>query len=527
MQIFHNAKLYPTADPASRQSAIAIENGRVVALGSDPDVLNLARPGCQIVNLAKKTILPGLTDSHIHLSLYAQSLAKVNCEVASRQACLDLIAQKAHDLKPGEWILGHGWNQNVWPEGFGTAADLDAVAPNHPVYLTDKAIHSAWANTTAIRLAGITSQTPDPSGGIIQRAENGEPKGIFFESAMLMIERAIPAFSAEALAGLLDQAQQTLWPMGITAAHDFDDLLCFAALQLLHLNGQLKLRVTKGIPEDALNTAIDMRLQTGFGHGMLRVGSLKLFADGALGPHTAAMLEPYSDDPGNTGVLLGDSQHFYPIFEKAVKNHISIAVHAIGDRANREILDSYARLRDYEAQNHLPRRAHRIEHVQTIQPQDQVRLQALGITASMQPLHATSDMFTADRYWGSRAANAYVFKNLLDLGAQLIFGSDAPVETPNPFVGLHAAVTRRRADGNPGSQGWHPSQRLTVAQALHAYTSAPAQVYGRQTEQGSLLPGCFADLILLDQDPFEMQPDDLHFLKPSGTMVEGEWVWQK
>jgi predicted amidohydrolase YtcJ len=473
-----------------------------------------------------RTILPGLTDSHIHLSLFAQSLAKINCETATKKACLELVANKARTAKAGEWITGHGWNQNNWPEGFGTAADLDAVSPDNPVYLTDKALHAAWANTAAMRLAGISSQTTDPRGGIIQRTVDGSPTGIFFETAVFIVERAIPKIPAEMLVGLLKHAQQELWKVGLTAVHDFDDLACFEALQTLHQKGELKLRVTKSIPEAALDDAVAMRLQTGFGDAMLRIGSLKLFADGALGPQTAAMLDAYTDNPDNFGVLIGDSQHFYPIFEKAVRNHLAVAVHAIGDRANREVLNAYTRLRIFETQNHLPKFPHRIEHVQIIQPQDQACLVELGITASMQPIHATSDMFTCDRCWGDRSRYAYAFKELLNRGAHLVFGSDAPVESPNPFFGLHAAVTRKRQDGSPNQDGWYPAQKLSLSEALKAYTSGPSAIYGRQAEQGSLIPGSFADLILLDSDPFQVNMDDLHFLKPSGTMIAGEWVWK-
>jgi len=525
LQILYNANIYPTASIESQHTAIAIENERVIAIGNDEEILGLSRPGCRIVDSQGKTILPGLTDSHIHLSLYAQSLEKINCETKTKQACLDQIAEKAHKIKPGEWIIGHGWNQNNWPEGFGCAADLDAIAPNNPVYLTDKAIHSGWVNSLALQLAGITNQTPNPSGGVIHRDSSGAPTGILFETAMFLIEAAIPPLHPENLAKLISRAQQELWKFGITAAHDFDELSCFEALQLLHQRDELKLRVIKGIPEYALQTALDMRLQTGFGDAMLRIGSLKLFADGALGPHTAAMLDAYSDDPNNFGVLIGDSQHFYPILETAAKNRLAVAVHAIGDRANREVLDAYARLRDYEAKNQLPRLPHRIEHVQIIQPQDQNRLVQLGITASMQPIHATSDMFTCDRCWGERSKFAYAFKDLLDKGTRLIFGSDAPVESPNPFIGIHAAVTRRRPDGSPGTEGWYPQQKLDLSTTLKAYTSTPASIYGRQFEQGNLTPGCFADLILLDQDPFKASAEDLHFLAPSGTMVAGEWVW--
>jgi hypothetical protein len=289
----------------------------------------------------------------------------------------------------------------------------------------------------------------------------------------------------------------------------------------------LRLRVLKSIPFENLTQAVEIGLRSGFGDDFLRVGGIKVFSDGALGPRTAAMLQPYENEPENRGMAFLDEEELFTIGREAVDSGLSLAVHAIGDRANHEVLNGLDRLREYQnkrfSQPILP---HRIEHVQIIHPDDAPRLSTLGIVASMQPVHATSDMEMAERHWGKRSAWAYGFKSQLDFGAKLVFGSDAPVESPNPFLGVHAAVTRRKLDGEPGELGWYPEGRLTVQQALEAYTLSPAAISGMGDRLGKIAPGYLADLVVLDQDPFSCQPDDLHRIKPVKTMVAGEWVFE-
>lgn len=526
MRILYNARIH-TLDPHQPAAeALAIHNDRIFAIGSEADILSLASAADTLEDLHGSTVLPGLTDAHLHLEYYAFSLQKIDCETTSKAECLKRVAERAHITPPGQWILGHGWNHNQWEEGIGTAAELDAVAPHHPVYLTSKSLHNSWANSAALHAAGVDEHTPNPANGTIGRDAGGKADGILYETAVNLVEDIIPEASEADMQAALRQAQSALWQYGITGVHDFDGRRTFIALQQLEQQDQLRLRVVKGIPHDLLEAALALGLRTDFGSPYLRVGSLKLFTDGALGPHTAAMLAPYEDEPDNRGMLFLNREELLEIGQKAVHNGLSLAVHAIGDAANHEIIEAYAALRHYESAQNLPQLRHRIEHVQCLAPADQPRLAALHIIASVQPLHATSDMYTADRYWGARAAHAYVFQNLLASGAQLIFGSDCPVESPNPFLGLHAAVTRQRPDGAPGPDGWYPGQRLTLAQALQAYTTGPAAAAGWEHRTGKLAAGFLADLIVLDQDPFTLNPRLLHTLQPSATLVGGEWVWQ-
>jgi predicted amidohydrolase YtcJ len=298
------------------------------------------------------------------------------------------------------------------------------------------------------------------------------------------------------------------------------------ALQILDTAGRLKLRVTKSVPLDLLPHAHALGLRTGFGSQHLQIGSVKVFMDGALGPRTAAMLQPYLNEPENRGILNMDGEQFFEQSRQAADVGLSMTAHAIGDRAMHEILDGYEQLRNYERERGLPALRHRIEHVQIVHPDDALRLSKLGIIASMQPIHATSDMFAAEKYWGERVNLAYAWRTQLDAGATLAFGSDAPVEVPNPFLGLYAAVTRRRLDGQPGPLGWHPEQCLSMQEALSAYTTGAAYAAGREDQLGRLSPGHYADLIVLEQDPFICSPDDLLTMRSTATMLAGEWLWQ-
>ena len=527
MQIIHNAKIHTLDSHQPTATAIAIDRGRVIAIGSDADIL-ASYSTSDLLNVNEHTIIPGLTDAHIHLKQYALSLQKLDCETMTRQECLQRVAARVITAEPGEWILGHGWNQNNWAAGYGNAALLDDIAPQNPVFLTHKSLHSAWANSTALHLAGITGDTDDPPGGRISRLPNGEPDGILFESASELLEAAIPVPSLEQVVKSLQSTIPLLWQMGLTCVHDFDDGLCFSALQVLHQEGKLKLRVLKGIREEDLQHAVEIGLRSGFGDDILRIGSLKLFADGALGPHTAAMLEPYDDDPQNLGILNMGEGELVVQGQLAIANGISLAIHAIGDRANRTVLNAYAQLREFE--RGLPKidqktLRHRIEHVQVIHPDDLSSFSRYKIIASMQPIHATSDMHMADRCWGKRSAYAYAWRSVQANNISLIFGSDAPVESPNPFWGVHAAVTRRRADGSPAPQGWYSEQRLSVGEAIQAYTSTPAYAAGMEDRLGKLAPGYLADLVVLDKDPYKSAPETLLNIQPLATMIGGEWVY--
>jgi predicted amidohydrolase YtcJ len=528
MLILANAKIY-TQDPKQPQAeALAIQTapengGRVMASGS-LDTLRAEFPSAKVEDLDGKVVLPGLTDAHVHIRNYAHGLNSLACDTTTRAECLERVRQRAAATSPGAWIRGHGWRQINWPEGFGTAELLDKVAPRNPVYLTTASLHAGWANSAALRAAGITAETADPPSGQIQRDENGQPTGILFEEAQGLVEDAIPHPSAEEDIAAIQAAQSRLWSYGLTGVHDFDRLRSFAALQTMRSRGELKLRVHKNLPVEALEHAIGIGLRSGFGDDLLRIGGIKAFADGALGPRTAAMVEPYAGEPNNRGMLFLDSEQLFERAQMAARGGLKMTVHAIGDRANHEVLNAYEQLRAFERSEGLPALRHRIEHVQLLHPDDLQRLGKLNIIASMQPIHATSDMDAAEQYWGDRSQFAYAWRTQLEAGAMLAFGSDAPVESPNPWLGIHAAVTRRRADGTPGVNGWYPQQRLTLTEALAGFTTGPAYASGMESKLGRLGPCYLADLIVMEQDPLSIDAHELRHLLPRAVMLGGEWV---
>ena len=524
MKILFNARIYTLDNAHPTVSAVAIEHGRVVAL-DETDKLLSEFDKAEKQDMGGNIILPGFTDAHLHLQQYALSLQKIDCETDTLDECLQRLEEHVRIAPPGEWILGHGWNHNNWG-AWPSATNLDKIAPNNPVYFTAKSLHAGWANSNTLKLANITNASPNPANGQLQRNSNGELTGILLETAMDLVNAIVPEPSTESVAEAIEHSQPILWRMGLTGLHDFDQRTCFMALQQLHSQKKLGIRVTKSIPVEMLSQAIELGIRTGFGDDWLRIGSVKAFMDGALGPRTAAMIQPYDNEPENRGILTMDAEELLDVGRQAVEVGLSMAVHAIGDRANHETLNAYEQLRRFERDRNLPPSRHRIEHAQILHPDDVSRLADLGIVASMQPVHATSDMDMADQYWGERAALSYAWGSQLNHGANLVFGSDAPVESPNPFIGLYAAVTRQRIDGDAESESWYPEQRLSIQQAVEGFTLGPAYVTGMESRLGKLAPGFLADLIVLGHDPFTIPSADLLEMESLATMLGGEWVWK-
>ena len=523
MKIFYNAHLHAPGYPGA--TALAITGGQITAVGSDAEILGAFPLAEEKINLNQQTLWPGLTDAHVHLRHLAESRAMVDCETATRAECLARIEIAAAKLPPGAWLRGHGWNHNLWPEGMGTAALLDQVSLGHPAYLSAKSLHMSWVNSQALALSGLSDDTPDPEGGILQRDPDGHLTGILFEpSAANLVLDVIPELSQEALKAQIQTLIPELWRMGLVGVHDFDGFDCWLALQSLHQAHELKFRVHKSVPYNHLDEFISAGLRSQFGDAFLLIGGVKLFSDGALGSQTAAMLAPFEGSK-SVGELLLTETEIEEIGRKTGQAGLSLAIHAIGDRANRVVLNAYAKLRQYEKAQGLPHYAHRIEHVQIIAREDLPRFAELDIVASVQPVHAPSDMAMADRFLGTRARLAYAYQSLKAMGVEMVFGSDAPVEPVNPFHGLHAAVTRRHINGAPGLEGWQPQERLSLADALDGFSWAPARISGNGDSLGHIAPGTAADLILLGENPSHSDPHALSAIKPLATMVDGTWVF--
>lgn len=531
--ILTNGHIY-TIDPRQpRATAVAIRDGKTLAVGDDTAMQDLPLRNARRIDLDGRSVIPGLVDSHVHFEGFSLSRQRVDLDEApSLEEVLRRIEQYAQKLharpespSAERWLQGRGWAQDAWSETtFPTAAHLDPITPNMPVYLRHKSGHAAWVNTRALKLAGITAATPDPPGGQIQRDAAGQPVGILFEDAMKLVQEHIPKPTLSEISGAMLDAQTYCWQVGLTGIHDFDGRSCFQALQQLRQRGQLGLRVVKNIPLMRLDHAIGVGLRSGFGDEWLRIGGIKIFADGALGPRTAAMVEPYENDPDNYGIVVVDKEEMKVAASQASAHGLSVTVHAIGDRANHDVLDVFAAVRqeEHDRAQHLPPR-HRIEHVQILHPSDLHRLAQLNIIASMQPIHATSDMDMAAAYWGERTRYSYAWRTMLQSGATLVFGSDAPVEKIDPLPGIHAAVTRRSAAGAPGKDGWHPEQKLTLNETIHAFTQAAAVTSGQEKKLGSITPGKLADLTIFDQDIFALPPDELLHVGIAGTLIAGEF----
>jgi predicted amidohydrolase YtcJ len=526
--ILFNGTIHTLEDLHPRATALFVRGESLLAVGETQELLRLAGPHTARLDLQGRTVLPGLVDAHLHLDWYARALTGVAAETATRAECLARVHARASETSPGEWILGSGWNHNAWGGVCGTRAELDEAAPANPVGLTAKSGHAAWVNSRALAAAGITANTPDPPGGRIGRAADGSPDGLLFERAVELLTRVQPDLAGEALVRALDETQDDLTRLGLSGVHDFSSPRVLEALETMRARGRLRMRVVKNMPGSELERLIDEGVPAGRGDAWLRLGGLKFFADGSLGQRTAAMSEPYEGEPGNLGMLVTDRATLIERGRRATLAGWPLAVHAIGDRALHEVLEAFVALREVEAKSGIPRRArrHRIEHLQLALEADLPRAAQLGLIASMQPSHAPSDRRMAERHWGARCARAYAWRSQLAAGAPLAFGSDAPVESPNPFWGLHAAVTRRGADGEPGEPGWYPEQRLTLNEALRAFTWGPAYAAGLENEGGVLAAGRLADLIILDDDPFAMAPEAVRAIQPRATMVGGQWAWR-
>lgn len=521
--VYTPADVRPDGGPVSLGGALAVAGGRVLAVGNATDMA-AAFPLARRVDLQGLPVFPGLVDAHLHLISYGFSLLEVGLrEAGSSGEAARLVSAAVKRLPADAWVLGHGWDKNTWPEDrFPTRHDLDTATDGRPALMASKDGHLLWVNSAALRAAGITRDTPDPPGGVIGRDAAGEPDGILKEEAAALVRRVVPPPTPKMRESAGLAAIADLHRYGITGVHAFTGTTTagpegFAALQSLHARGELSMRVVATLPDRQLEAATDCGMRTGLGDEMLRVGPVKIFADGALGSQTASMLEPYDGQPDNLGVQVRSPAEMDHLVARAIEAGLWTALHAIGDRANREVLDIFER--HHAASQRLGAR-HRIEHVQLLHPDDLPRLARLGVVASMQPIHATEDREIAERYWGPRARWAYAWRSIAASGAALAFGSDAPVETPDPWQGIYAAVTRRRQHERD-ARAWHPQECLALEDAFRAYTAGAAYAAGTEGWQGTLRPGSAADFIVLDRDPYAGPPEELLRVRVLATVVGG------
>ena len=523
-----NGYTLDSAGKLQRFEALLIDAGKVVATGKHAELAKRAGDA-RVVDGKGRTALPGLIDAHGHvMGLGIMSLQADLTGTTSLDAALARIRSFADSHKEDRWIIGRGWNQVVWKLGrFPTAQELDAVVADRPVWMERIDGHAAWANSAALKLAGIDRNTKDPVGGRIERDAEGNPTGVLVDAAMELVGSRIPPASEAQLDKALASALQIMAGVGMTGVSDAGiDVATFNRYKRFAEAGKLTTRINAmigGTGKDFDAIGKDGPL-LGYGHDFLSVRSVKLYADGALGSRGAAMLMPYSDDAKNSGLLFSKPDEMTAMISKAFAHGYQVCVHAIGDKGNREVLDSFAAAyTNYPAAKAL---RNRIEHAQVVSLDDIPRFVDLDLIASMQPTHATSDMNMAeDRVGHERIKGAYAWRSFLKQGTRIAGGSDFPVESPNPFFGLHAAVTRQDHDGHPPG-GWYPKQAMTVTEALRAFTLDAAYAAHQEDSQGTLEPGKWADFILIDQDIFKIDPARIWKTRVLQTWVAGKSVYQ-
>ncbi len=532
-----NAHIYTQDKQHPFATAVALAGRRILAVGDD--LTHLTSPTTRCVNLGGCTVLPGFNDAHIHFVGWALRRDWLElADLTSASQAVARVAERAAHTAPGHWIRGGGWDANVWPEGTPTRTLLDAVTPHHPVLLDSHDWHSVWVNSLVLARAGITAATPDPDDGVIERDPvTGEPTGVLRENAIQLLDAIVDQPDLDETCAALRRAIPLAWSAGITSiqeANDTPQALALRSFQTLQRQGSLGLRVNQNLPREHLRAAIELGLQSGFGNEWLRIGSVKYFADGALGSRTAWMLEPYHGETNWRGVCTIDPEEFTEEALRASAGGFSVMVHAIGDRANRAVLDTFEVVRrsepEWQTGQAAPNRPwpplrHRVEHVQVIHPSDLPRLARAGLVASMQPIHATSDMLNAERHWGAgRTRWSYAWHSIAQTGAVLAFGSDAPVESFDVLAGIHAAVTRRRADGTPREDGWIGQERISVAQAVRAYTLGAAYASAEEGIKGSITPGKVADLVVLSRDLYTCDPAEILSIQVAATILDGQII---
>jgi len=510
--------------------AVALRAGRILAVGTNEDVKRTAGRETEVIDLNGRLVLPGFIDSHVHFLNGGFSLMSIQLrDVASKEEFVSRIAAKAKSLAKGEWILNGDWDHTQFsPPELPRREWIDSVTPDNPVCINRLDGHMVLANSLALKLGGVTRNTPVPAGGeIVKNPATGEPTGILKDAAMDLVYNRIPIPTLEQNLKAAGAAMQLAAKLGVTSAHDMSDPSSFEVYEELLKNGRLAIRLHVYVPVTKVEAMAELKLKSPFGNEELKLAGLKGFADGSLGSATAFFYDPYTDDSKTRGLL---HEQMFPegIMEKRVvmadRAGLQVAIHAIGDRANAVILDIYEKVAGLNG----PRdRRFRIEHAQHLRASDIDRFGKLGVIASMQPYHAVDDGRWAETKIGpDRARTTYAFKSLLEKGAALAFGSDWPVAPLDPLQGIYAAVTRQTIDDkNP--DGWVPEQKISLEEALQGYTSAGALAEFAEKIKGTIEPGKLADLVVLDKNLFEIPPAEIRNVRVEMTILGGRIIYQR
>jgi predicted amidohydrolase YtcJ len=522
--IFINGRVH-TVDPSRPEAeAFAICGERISHVGTTAQIRALAANRTRVIDLEGRRVVPGFNDAHVHFIDGADELVGVNLRPATDERDFARrLGEHASKLAAGKWILGGYWDHESWPsKALPTRQTIDSVTPNHPVFVQRLDGHMGLANSLAMKLAGITRDTASPDGGTIVRDANGEPTGIFKDNAMALVMKAVPPPSLDDVMEKARAALKHAAEHGVTTVQDMTASATeLAAYQALRERGELTARISS-VQNHGIDGLVRAGIKTGFGDDWIRIGGIKLFADGSMGSGTAAFFDPYTDDPSTTGLLLQSPEELQKAMIDADAAGFQLVVHAIGDRANAITIDAMEQVaRVNGARDRRPR----IEHAQVVRDADKKRMARLGIIASIQPSHCIDDMRWAERRIGkNRCAIAYDFRSFVDAGVKVAFGTDWYVEPLDPMLGLYAAVTRQFPDGTPAG-GWFPEEKITMSQAVEFYTLGSAYAEHAEATKGSIAPGKLADIVVLSEDIFTIPSRQILQTRPVLTMVGGRIVF--
>jgi hypothetical protein len=514
----------PRVPSNGRAQALAVASGNIIAAGTNEEIQKLKGPKTQVIDLGGHFVMPGFNDAHVHLG--SGGFEKLNVDLVGSKSLDDMkqrIAARVKTAGTGEWIVGRGWDHTLWAEQkTPTRADMDSVTDNHPAIFNRVDGHIAIANSAALKVAGITAQSPDPHGGKIDRDEKGEPTGILRETAMGLVATKIPPPTMAQRRKATELALQDAARSGITSAQDNSDWEDFLTYEQMEKEGKLTLRIAEWLPFDApVEQLVKMRQHHSPKDSMLHTTMLKGFMDGSLGSRTAAMLAPYNDDPKNSGIPRYEQDKLNAMAAERANDSFQIGFHAIGDRGARMALDAFAYAIQKSNKKNL---RFRIEHDQVVAPEDFKKYKDLGVIASVQPNHLLTDMNWAEAHIGAeRAKHSYPWKEFEANRIPLAFGTDYPVEPITPFRGLYAAITRKN---EAGTKEYYPEQKLTIGHAIYAYTIGAAYAEFAEEKKGQLTPGMLADFVVLDRDITKIPPPEILKTRVLRTVVGGKTVYE-
>jgi predicted amidohydrolase YtcJ len=524
--VLFNGRVFTVEKSMPWAEAVAVRDGKIIAVGADTDVKKLIDKNTQTIDLQGKLLLPGFNDAHLHFANGGLYLLGIDLRPArDEKEFVSILKDYIRKLPAGEWVTGGNWDHENWPSKKHPRKEMiDAVTADHPVLVSRLDGHMALANSLALKLAGINRDTPNPQGGeIVKDKKTGEPSGILRDNACDLVAALIPPLTRarreQAVRAAIRHAQE----LGVTSVQDNSSREDLEIYQDLLKKGELGVRVNAWRDSSCIADFSRIGIGAAFGGPFLRLGTIKIFVDGSMGAGTALFFEPYADDPSTCGLSIYKENELNALVLAVDKAGLQIAAHAIGDKANAWILNALAMAR---LENGIRDSRHRVEHAQVVKPEDVVRYRELAVIASIQPSHCIDDMRWAEKRIGSRVTNAYRFASFLKSGVHLAFGTDWDVEPLDPRLGIYAAVSRELPAGGPAG-GWHPDEKLSLAEAIENYTLGSAYAEFQEKEKGSIAPGKWADLAVMEKNLFEIPKKDILNTAVAMTILAGKIVFKK